>query len=406
MKKTTKGIRYGTMFFILVATVMLTAIATYFYVSQKVENLGRNQQIYTKLNKVNDLINKNYILEIDPVYGNDRILDGIVEGYIDGLNDEYSYYLNETNYRLSSNAAQSSNVGIGIRTGYDKTSGGVVVEFVKRNSPALSAGLKAGDVIVSVNGTAVTELGYRNAVATLSGTEGTEVIVTLLREGEEVPLTFTVKRALFDPQTVQYRLLETGIGYLYINEFDVSTVSEFSAAVESLRSTGARGFILDVRFNEGGDLTAMLAVLDKIMASGIMCSVKEFSAEELTSHYSDEAHISEKIVVLQNFATSDVAEVFTAALQDTKTSLLIGDLSRGKGVGQRDIPLSDGTAIHISTHEYITPNGKQFNEIGISPDVSISLSEDKVLGFETLAAADDDQLQAALESIRAQLGTS
>ncbi len=406
MRRSEKGIRYGTVFFILVAAVILTAIATYFYVSQKVENLGRNQQIYTKLNKVNDLINKNYILDIDPVYGNDRILDGIVEGYIDGLGDEYSYYLNETNYRLSSNAAASSNLGIGVRTAFDKASGGVLVDFVKYNSPARSAGLKRGDVIVSVNGTSVTELGYRNAVASLLGAEGTEVVLTFVREGEASPLTVTVARTAFDPQTVQYHLLETGIGYLYINEFDVSTVSEFSAAIESLRATGARGFILDLRFNAGGDFASMLEVLDKVMASGIMCSVREFSQEEETSYYSDEAHLSEKIIVLQNFATSDVAEVFSAALQDTQTAIIVGDTSRGKGVGQRDIPLSDGTAIHISTHEYITPDGETFNNVGISPDISVTLSEEKVLGFLTLAAADDDQLQSALQSMRSQLGTS
>ncbi len=406
MKKARRGIRYGTMFFILVAAVILTAIATYFYVSQKVDNLGRNQQIYTKLNKVNDLINKNYILPIDPVYGNDQILDGIVEGYIEGLGDEYSYYLNETNYRLSSNAAESSSVGIGIRAAFDKASGGVLVDFVKHNSPAETAGIETGDVITSVNGSDVTELGYRNAVSSLSGAEGSEVVLTLIRDGEAAPVTLTVTRTAFDPETVQYRLLESGIGYLFLNEFDVSTVSEFSAAVETLRGAGARGLILDLRFNAGGDLSSALDVLDKIMAAGIMCSVKELAAEEQTTYYSDESHLSEKIVVLQNFATSDVAEVVTAALQDTGTASIVGDVSRGKGVGQRDIPLSDGTAIHISTHEYITPNGTQFNDSGIAPDVSVALSAEKVDGFLTLAAADDDQLQSALQLLRAQLGTS
>ncbi|MBQ1272039.1 MAG: PDZ domain-containing protein [Clostridia bacterium] len=406
MKKAQRGIRYGTMFFILVATVILTAIGTYYYVSHKVDDLSRNQQIYTKLNKVNDLVNKNYVLPIDPVSGNDRILDGIVEGYIDGLNDEYSYYLNETNYRLSANAAESSNVGIGIRSGFDKETGGILVEFVKYNSPAQAAGMESGDIIVSVNGNDVVDLGYRNAVYALSGTEGTDVVLTLRREGETAPVTVTVTRAVFDPETVQYRLLESGIGYLFINEFDVSTVSEFSAAVETLRSAGARGFILDLRFNGGGDLLSSLDVLDKVMPAGIMCSVREFSSDTPKTYYSDEAHLTEKIVVLQNFATSDVAEVFVAALKDTQAATVVGDVSRGKGVGQRDIPLSDGTAIHISTYEYITPNGTQFNASGIVPDVSISLSAEKISGFLTLAAADDDQLQQALQTLRTQLGTS
>lgn len=406
MKSRKKGVRYGTVFFILVTAVILTAICTYFYVSSMVSNLGRNQQIYSKLNKVNDLIDKNYILTLDPVNGTERVLDGIVEGYINSLGDPYSYYLNETNYRISSNAADASGVGIGVLTTYDKATGGVAITFVKRNSPAEAAGLKIGDVITAVNGTAVTELGFRNAVSMLSGAEGSDVILTYVREGEPTPVVQSVTRETYDPQTVQYRLLESGsgIGYIYINEFASSTVSEFSAAIESLRDMGSRGFIIDVRFNAGGDFTAMSGVLDKVMAAGIMCSIQELAEEQTKPYYSDEAHLAEKIVVLQNFATSDVAEVFSAALKDTNTAMLIGDTTYGKGVGQRDIPLSDGSAIHISTFAYVTPNGEEFNGVGISPDVSVSLSEEKVLGFRTLATADDDQLQAAVAQMRTLLG--
>lgn len=408
MKKTKKGVRYGTLFFILVAAVILTAIATYFYVSNMISDLGSKQQIYSKLNKVNDLVNKNFILPIDPVNGTEKILDGIVEGYIDGLGDPYSYYLDETNYRLSSNAAVASGVGIGIRTAYDKSTGGILVDFVKRNSPAEAAGLKAGDVITSVNGNQVTTLGFRNAVSMLSGTEGTEAVVTFRRAGETAPLTLSVERKTFDPETVQYNLLESGngIGYISINEFAASTVSEFSSAVESLRDTGAKGFIIDVRFNAGGDFDSMLQVLDKVMPAGVMCSVKELSSEEQTHYYSNEGHLDEKIVVLQNFATSDVAEVFCAALRDTDVAVLVGDSTFGKGVGQRDIPLSDGTAIHISTHAYVTSGGEEFNGTGILPDESVSLSEEKILGFRTLAAADDDQLQSAIARIRSLLSAS
>ncbi|MBO5222087.1 MAG: PDZ domain-containing protein [Clostridia bacterium] len=406
MKKSQKGMRYGTVFFILVTAVILTAIATYFYVSNMVSDLGRNQQIYSKLNKVNDLINKNYILPIDPVYGNEQILDGIVEGYIDGLGDPYSYYLNETNYRISSNAATSTGVGIGVLTTFDKETGGVKVTFVKRNSPAESAGMESGDVITAVNGTPVTELGFRNAVYMLSGAEGSDVVVSFLRDGEVAPVTLTLTRMTYDSNTVEYRLLESGngIGYISINEFAASTVSEFSAAVESLRDTGARGFIIDVRFNAGGDFPSMRNVLDKVMPAGIMCSVKELASETTLPYYSSEGHLPEKIVVLQNFATSDVAEVFAAALRDASGAVLVGDTSFGKGVGQRDIPLSDGSAIHISTFAYVTPNGEEFNGVGISPDVAVALPEEKVLGFGTLAAADDDQLQAAITQMRTLLG--
>ena len=406
MKKSNKGVRYGTVFFIVVATMILTAIATYFYVSRMVENLGRNQQIYSKLNKVNDLVNKNFILPIDSVSGTDAIADGIVEGYINSLGDPYSYYLNETNYGLSTSAAGSTSADIGIRPAFNKSTGGILVDFVRHNSPAKEAGLETGDVIISVDGRNVTDVGYRNAVAMLSGAEGTDVVVSFVRGDETVPQTLTVTRAKFDPKTVEWRLLESGIGYLHINEFGDLTDSEFIAAVESLRNTGARGFIIDVRFNSGGNEESMRKILDEIMASGIMYSVKQLASEDLETYSSDEAHMKEKIIVLQNYETSDVAEVFAGALQETKTATLVGDTSRGKGVGQRTIPLSDGTAIHISTYAYVTPNGNEFNETGIVPDVLVALPEEKVQGFGSLAASDDDQLQAALVLMRSLLGTN
>ena len=266
--------------------------------------------------------------------------------------------------------------------------------------------MESGDVITAVNGTPVTELGFRNAVYMLSGAEGSDVVVSFLRDGEVAPVTLTLTRMTYDSNTVEYRLLESGngIGYISINEFAASTVSEFSAAVESLRDTGARGFIIDVRFNAGGDFPSMRNVLDKVMPAGIMCSVKELASETSLPYYSSEGHLPEKIVVLQNFATSDVAEVFAAALRDASGAVLVGDTSFGKGVGQRDIPLSDGSAIHISTFAYVTPNGEEFNGVGISPDVAVALPEEKVLGFGTLAAADDDQLQAAITQMRTLLG--
>lgn len=406
MKKERRGIRYGTVFFIVVATVCLTAISTYFYISHKVDNLSRNQQIYTKLNKVSELISKNYVLPIDPLYGMEHILDGIVDGYVDALGDEYSYYLSETNYRLSAGVADSSRIGIGVRTDFDPKTGGVRIEFVKRNSPAERAGLKRGDIITEIGGTSVTEIGYRNAVYSLSGAEYTDVILRLNREGEPQPLTLSVTRLSFEEKTVQYRLLESGIGYIFLNDFAASTVSEFSAAAETLRTTGAKGFILDVRFNGGGELIPMLDILDKIMPAGVMMTVEFVSESDSQVFYSDESCFPEKIVILQNAQTSDVAEVFAAALQDSGTATVVGDISRGKGVEQHDIPLSDGSAIHISTREYISANGTHINGVGVIPEIPASLSQEKLNSFYSLADADDDQLQAALQALRSQLGLS
>ncbi|MBQ2273185.1 MAG: PDZ domain-containing protein [Clostridia bacterium] len=404
MKKTVKGVRYGTVFFLLVTAIILTAVATYFYVSGKVDNLSRNQQLYNKLNKVDELVDKNFILSIDPITGNDTILDCIIEGYLEGLGDEFSYYLDETDYRLSSNITEAEGFGIGIRAAYDKKTGTVLVEYVQNNSPAQESGLRKGDLILSINGNDVTKLGYRNAVSSLFGVENSQVVLTL-RRGDET-LSVSVRRARFEPFTVRYKLLESGIGYIYLADFDLSTPAEFSAALEALRLSGARGIVLDLRANGGGSFEAMLSVLDSVMPSGIMCTISDMTdGGTVTSHYSDEAHMSESIILLQNAATSDVAEVFVSALQDTGTSV-VGTVSRGKGVGQRDIPLSDGTAIHISTYEYITPNGTYFNGQGILPNLSVPLSQISVEDILNLSLSEDTQLSTALQQLRAQLGTS
>lgn len=405
MKQSKKGVRYGTVFFIVVATAILTAIATYFYVSRMVENLGRDLQIYSKLNKVNDLVNESFILDVDAVSGADRIADGIVEGYINGLGDPYSYYLNEKNFRVSASASASNTKDVGIRAAFDKQTGCIRVDFVRKNSPAEEAGVERGDLITSVDGKSVTSLGYNNAVSLLSGTEGEDVLLTYTREGVTLPTTVPVAYEEYTVQTVEYRLLESGVGYMFINEFAPTTVSEFSAALESLRDTGSRGLILDVRFNAGGDFDSMLAVLDKIMAAGIMCSVKDANGEEF--YTSDEAHISDqKIIVLQNSVTSDVAEIFVAALRDSDSAILVGTKTLGKGVGQTEIGLSDRSAIYISTKAYVTPNGDEFNGVGIGPDEPVELPEEKMKIFRSLAPEDDDQLQKALELMRSLIGSS
>ena len=137
-----------------------------------------------------------------------------------------------------------------------------------------------------------------------------------------------------------------------------------------------------------------------------MLTVRETSAENNAVYYSDEAHFDEPVVVLMNGETSDVAEAFCAALQDIGKAKLVGDVTKGKGVGQRDIPLSDGTAIRISTYEYVTPNGLNFHKTGITPDVSVSLSPEKYASFLTLNDTDDDQLQTAAAQLRTLLGLS
>ena len=402
--KPKKGISIGTVFFLIVVTAFVSAVATYFYVSSLVNDLGRNQTMYRKLDIINQVISRNYILSIDAVDGYDKIIDGIAAGYIQGLGDSSSYYLNSKNYKSASITQDASHIGIGIVYSYDMSTGGIQVDFAKYGSPARLAGIRKGDIIIEINGVNVTEDGYKRAVSRLSGEEGTTVALTVVRSGESDLLNFNVVRNSFAPETVQYRLIENNIGYIYINEFDRTTLTSFNVAYEDLTNKGAKGLIIDVRFNACGSFDAVIEVLDRIMPSGIIVSIREKSSDGLTPYFSDDKNISMPIVLIQNEDTSDVAEVFSAALRDTETAVVVGTSTRGNGVGQRDIPLSDGTALHLSTYEYVTPGGERFNGVGIAPNYIISLDSSKAERFEDLSTEEDDQLQLALTTLKELMG--
>ncbi|MDF2684863.1 MAG: hypothetical protein K0S55_44 [Clostridia bacterium] len=399
-----KGVRYGTVFFLVVATAFVTAIATYFYLSMLIEDLGKNQQMYLKLDKVNQVVSRNYINTIDPLDGYDKILDGIVGGYINGLGDSYSYYLNQKNYKTSAFAVDGSFIDIGLRYSFDNATGGIKVDFAKNGSPAKMAGIQQGDIIIAIDGVNVTEDGYRRAAQRFMGEDGSIVEISVVRSGESDILSFNVRRSKFESQTVEYRMVESGIGYVFINEFDRTTLTDFTVALDDLTSKGAKGLMLDVRFNSGGDLDSAISVLDKIMPASIIVSLKEKSSSEPETYFSDDRHISLPMVVIQNSKTAGVAEVFSAALRDTEVARIIGTISMGMGVGQRDIPLSDGTAIRLSTYEYITPAGERFNKTGIEPTITSNLDIEKELRFFELTDEEDDQLQTALNQLKEMMG--
>jgi carboxyl-terminal processing protease len=135
-----------------------------------------------------------------------------------------------------------------------------------------------------------------------------------------------------------------------------------------------------------------------------MVSIREKSSDGLSLYFSDDKNISLPMVVIQNEYTSDVAEVFTAALRDTEKAVIVGTLTKGVGVGQRDIPLSDGTALHLSTYEYVTPGGERFNGVGVAPNYVITMDSSKADRFETLSLEEDDQLQFALTMLKELMG--
>ena len=401
MKKRKITFRPATVFFIAVAVAFISITATYFYVSSIVNDIGKNQQMYTNLSNVEQIVVQNYIGTIDATTDYQNIQDGIVSGYINGLGDPYSYYLNQKNYKTSILPDNTAYIDIGIRPAFDISSGYIRVDFVRRGSPAEYAGLKTGDIITAVDGKSVTEEGYRNAVRLLSGEEGTTVILTVIREGENSSVTYNVTRVRFSSQTVEYSLIEQ-IRYIFINEFSASTSADFKNAVTDLSSQGAKGYIIDVRFNAGGDYEGAIEVLDDIMPVSTICTRREKNGEQV--YTSDADSVNLPIIVVINSHTNGSAELFAAALRESGLAKTVGNQTAGNALAQTDIVLTNNTAVHLSVYEYIPPSGETYNGKGVVADVEVSLDSGEEDNFDDLQFENDDQLSAAIKYMKEILG--
>lgn len=397
-----KTVRIGTVFFLVVAAAVLAAVGTYYYVSGIVNDIGNSQQMYLNLSNVERIVVSNYINSIDTSTGYANIQDGIISGYIDGLGDQNSYYLNEKNYVVNKYTNTNTQIESGITPIYDKSTQCVRVLSVKRGSPAALAGVNIGDIIMRLDGVSVTEIGYKNAVAGLAREPGETCEVEILRADSAELISVTLYFNAYTINTVSYSFLGNGVGYIYISEFDNTTPSAFRDAYTVLSSgdgtnPAVSSLIIDVRSNAAGDFDSMIEVADYIMPATTICTRRERDSSQNTLYTSSSENYTEMdIVVLQNARTSGVSEVFSAALQDNNLAVVIGETSAGTGLAQREIPLSNNTAIVLSVYEYIRPSGESFNGIGVTPNYQSQLDSSKLEQFPELDHSQDDQLQYAL----------
>ncbi len=386
-----KKIELGTVLFFIAATVMVTGIATYMYMAHMVERTTGKNEMYEKLSRVYQVVNNRYVGDID----SDVAMDSLLSGYIDGI-DKYGVYLNKTSYLEFKKSLEGKSSGIGAAVKYVASTGYLKITRVRTGSPCDKAGVKAGDVITKIDGADISTLSYTEATNRLKAEVGTEMKLTLARGNEMLDLPITVRE--YTEETVTHRLINGKIGYIVITEFDTNTAADFKSAVEDLKDKGAVNFIFDVRNNTGGSLTAVTNILDSILPSGTLCTIKDKKGEE-TVYSSDENCLSGKCAVLINGSTYSGGELFAAAIRDFKYGTLIGTTTYGKGMAQEVIPLGDDTALYLSTNLYYPPSGTNYEGVGVSPDQEVTLTADQEDRFYELADTEDAQLQAAISAV-------
>lgn len=358
-----------------------------------------------KLKLIFDQIRDHYFEELSDA----ELLRAMYTGLMNELGSPYTFYLSPEDNKMMNEAMSGEYSGIGAQVSMQDKE--YSISDIFDDSPAEKAGLYIGDIILSVDGVDVKEFEDVNMLAaTVRGEDGTTVELVIYRPIEEKEMTFTVTRGRIENANLHYELLEDGIGYIRIVEFNSGVSDNFIEAIEDLRGQGAKTMIFDVRNNGGGYVYEVVRMLDYLLPKGIIGTVKgRYDGEEFEENWTSDqdAQVPDdwRYNILINEYSASASELFSGCLRDYEKATLIGVKSFGKGVGTITQELTDGSAIQITNFRYYLPNGDYIQDLGITPQVEIELPDD--LKGKTISQLDrkgDVQFAEALKRARNLLG--
>jgi carboxyl-terminal processing protease len=336
-------------------------------------------------------VKRDYVEKVD----DHALLQAAIRGMVASL-DPYSAYLDRDEYdeiKISSSGEYS---GVGIEVAMEDEQ--VVVVAPIEGSPAAHAGIRSGDVIVMIDGIPVNTTTLADTIERMRGKEGTTVRIGIERDGNAEPLQFSVKRQRVELHSVRAELPAPGYGYARISQFSDSTGQELIAALGLLRQRNngpLKGLVLDLRDNPGGVLEAAVAVADAFIDKGVIVTAKgrtNDSKFEMDATPGDEL-AGAPLVVLINGGSASAAEIVAGALKDNHRATLMGRTTFGKGSVQTIMPLTEQTALKLTTSLYYTPSGASINHKGIAPDIEIKRTD-------SAAESPDPEIQLALKELK------
>lgn len=369
--------------FILTWTVSLNSY------NSKIASTEKYEGVYRKLKEMDATVRGNYIGDID----NDALEAAIINGYVNGIGDEYASYMTADLYYDYQQTNSGVINGAGFETEEDG-SGYLRISKVYSNSSADINGVKVNDMITEIDGKSLLSMNYDTALKQISGEVGTKLSLKLVSGGEEYSVTLI--RQQMDAESVTYKMQQNKIGYIKISAFNAKTPEQFSSALNSLTSSGARAFIFDVRHNSGGLMSALRPMLNRLIPASAVATAEYTNGVRKTLIETDsEESVTLPITVLVDGSTSSAAEVFAVALRDEQGAQLIGTQTAGRAVIQSAYEFSDGSALVLTTARIIPSKSERFDGVGLKPDYIIDLPADALL--EHLSQENDTQLQKALE---------
>jgi len=314
-------------------------------------------------------IKNDYVEDVE----DSEMLNNAIRGMLSGL-DPHSSYLDQEQFKELQVGTSGQFGGLGIEVGMED--GFVKVIAPIDDTPAQRAGIEAGDLIIRLDDTPVKGLTLNDAVKIMRGKPGTVLRLTVVREGVDQPLKIDIKRAIIKVKSVKSRMLEDGFGYVRISQFQSKTAENMVDAIEALKkeSDGAlKGMVLDLRNNPGGVLNGAVAVSDAFLKKGLIVYTEgRVSDSKLRFNATpDDILNTAPMIILVNQGSASASEIVSGALQDHHRAIVVGTPTFGKGSVQTILPLSNGTAVKLTTARYYTPSGRSIQAEGIKPDIEL-----------------------------------
>lgn len=388
IRRRRRGMRPWAVILLCILCALIAAAATLFYIYGQFGGRKefRDAQRYLE---VQNAVTKNYIGD----YKASDLKNAAANAMIDSLGDRWSYYMTADEYKSYKLHSANQYEGIGVTIDKDEETGGFRIRSVMDNTPASSAKLQEGQIIIAVDDEDVTDLTVDGIRELISSKIDSKINLVVLDDGDKV--TYKLDCSVIYSNPVSYELTNELVGYIRIANFDAGSGDATISAIDNLVAQGATSLIFDVRDNPGGMLSELIKVMDYVLPSGEIFVSVDSSGKE-TVKKSDNVCLQMVMSVLVNENSFSAAEYFAAALQEYEWATVVGAPTTGKARSQTTIELSDGSAVHISNHKYLTPKRVDLSDSkGINPDVVVN---DSAMDPDGLLRS-DKAVQAAIDAM-------
>lgn len=374
----------------LAMLIVLSFVAGFTSSSLVTNRNGHLPDEFDSLAEVWTLLEQNYVNQ--SALDAEILTQGAIQGMLEALNDPYTSYF----YDYEEFYSSLEGIFEGIGAYVSEEDGWIIIVSPIKGSPAEAAGIRAGDVILEIDGESADDLTVTEAVMKIRGPKGTTVTLLLRHEDESDPVELQIIRDTITQPSADYESLSDGIGYIWISQFTSSTVSEFQTALNEAIDDGSKGLIIDLRGNPGGFLDTVASIADEFLTGGIILYEASDNLEIFDEYTAEPGGgaVDMPLIILVDGGSASGSEVLAGALQDHGRATIIGTQTYGKGSVNLPIELGDGSALYVTTARWLTPDKHLIEGIGITPDYIVEFSE------EDWDNGIDNQLEYAIEYLK------